>query len=284
MTPLVLCADDYAMTPGVTAGIRTLLEMEALSATGAMTNRPHWREAAGALAAFRGKADLGLHFNLTCGEPLTSMPRLAPGGELPKLPVILKAGLLGTLPQAEIEAELSAQIDAFEQATGFAPDFIDGHQHVHVLPGVRRALLAVLARLFPGQKPYLRDPADRFGAIRARGRHAAKAMLLAGLAGPFGAKMRAEGFKTNAGFAGYSAFNPSDDYAADFATYLISPGAAHLVMCHPGHVDEALLRLDPATESRAAELTFFASSAFRDSLAAAGMQLARFAESRPAKV
>lgn len=279
MTPFTLCADDYAMTPAVTRGILTLLEAERLSATGAMTNRPHWQVAARELAVFHGRVDLGVHLNLTCGAPLTAMPRLAPGGELPKLPVILRMGVLGRLPLDEIEAEIIAQIEAFAQATGHAPDFIDGHQHVHTLPGVRRALLGALTRLFPDAKPYIRDPADSVSAIRARKRHAMKATLLAGLAAPFGKGMRAAGFATNAGFAGYSAFNPRDEYGADFARYLIAPGARHLVMCHPGFVDDELLRLDPATESRPLEVAYLASPAFADCLAAAGMRLARMSVS-----
>jgi predicted glycoside hydrolase/deacetylase ChbG (UPF0249 family) len=275
MARFTLCADDFAMTPAVTRGILALLERERLSATGTMTNRPHWREAARTLEAFRGKTDLGVHLNLTCGAPLTRMTRLAPGGELPKLPAILRAGVFGALPLDEIEAEVTAQVDAFEQAAGFAPDFIDGHQHVHALPGVRRALLAALKRLFPDAKPYLRDPADRFDAIRKRGRHSPKALLLAGLTRPFGGKMREAGFATNHGFSGYSAFDPNDVYAADFARYLIAPGEKHLVMCHPGEVDDELLRLDPATESRAVEQAFFLSGRFDEICAEAGMTMGR---------
>ena len=140
MARFVLTADDYAMTPAVTRGILACLEAGRITATGAMTNRPHWKSFAPQLGAFEGKADLGLHFNLTCGVPLTAMPRLAPGGELPKLPDILRAGSLRRLPLAEVAGELEAQLSAFEDAMGRMPDFIDGHQHVHAMPGVRRAL------------------------------------------------------------------------------------------------------------------------------------------------
>ncbi len=73
--------------------------------------------------------------------------------------------------------------DAFAQAMGRMPDFIDGHQHVHALPGVRRVLAAVLPTLFPAAKPYLRDPVDRLAAIGARRRHGAKAACLQALPG-----------------------------------------------------------------------------------------------------
>jgi len=39
-----------------------------------------------------------------------------------------------------------AQFDAFAAATGTPPRFVDGHQHVHHLPGVRNVVLDALAR------------------------------------------------------------------------------------------------------------------------------------------
>ncbi|MCU0817927.1 MAG: ChbG/HpnK family deacetylase [Beijerinckiaceae bacterium] len=277
-TRFVLTADDFALTPGVSAGIIDLLEVGRITAAGAMTNRPHWRSNAAAFGQFSGVADLGLHFNLTCGAPLTRMSRLAPAGALPKLPVILRAGVMGSLPAGEIAAELEAQIDAFEQAMGRSPDFIDGHQHVHALPGVRRVLAEVLPRRFPGVKPYLRDPTDAVAAIRARKRHGAKAMLLASLARPFGARMRSLGFDLNQGFSGYSRFEANGDYAGDFARYLVACGPRPLIMCHPGFVDDELRGLDPATGSRETEMGFFLSPRLDEICAAAGMRPARFSE------
>lgn len=275
MVPLVLCADDYAMTPAVSRGILALLETGRITATGAMTNRPSWPEAAPALRVFAGKADLGVHLSLTCGEALTAGEGWTASRAQPKLPALLARAVAGALPLDAIMREIEAQLDAFEQAMGMRPDFIDGHQHVHALPGIRRALLAVLVRRYPGREPWIRDPGDRPAAIRARGRFARKARLLALLAGPFGRRMAGTGFRLNQGFAGYSGFDPAGDYGGDFASYLVAPGPAHLVMCHPGEVDDALRTLDPATESRLTELAFFRSDRFSETCAAAGMRLAR---------
>ncbi|MCZ8375069.1 MAG: ChbG/HpnK family deacetylase [Beijerinckiaceae bacterium] len=277
MVPLVLCADDYAMTPAVSRGILALLEAGRMTATGAMTNRPSWPEAARDLRAMAGTADLGVHLSLTCGEALTAGEGWTENRAQPKLPALLARAVAGALPLDAIMREIEAQLDAFEQAMGMRPDFIDGHQHVHALPGIRRALLAVLARRYPGREPWIRDPGDSPAAIRARGRFARKARLLALLAGPFSRRMAEAGFRLNRGFAGYSAFDPAADYGADFASYLVAPGPAHLVMCHPGEVDDALRALDPATDSRLTELAFFRSDRFSEICAAAGMQLARMA-------
>ncbi len=276
MTSFVLCADDYAMTPSVSRGILALLEAGRITATGAMTNRPSWLLAARDLAPLAGQADLGVHLSLTCGESLTAGTGWTRNRAQPKLTALLARALAGRLPIAAIEAEIDAQLDAFEQAMGRLPDFVDGHQHVHALPGIRRALLAVLARRYPGREPWIRDPGDAPAAIRARARFSRKAQLLAWLAGPFGTQLVAAGFRLNRGFAGYSGFDPNADYGADFASYLIAPGARHLVMCHPGAVDDELRALDPATESRLTEMAFFRSGQFGEICAAAGLAPGRF--------
>ena len=81
--PVILCADDFAMTRGISEGILALAEANRLSATCAMVNMPHWPSQAAAAVALRDRFALGLHLNLTFGAPLGAMPLLAPGGEFP---------------------------------------------------------------------------------------------------------------------------------------------------------------------------------------------------------
>ncbi len=101
------------------------------------------------------------------------MPLLAPGGDLPSIGEIAKGALSRRLPVEEIAIEIEAQLDAFEQATDRRPDFIDGHQHVHGLAGVRRALLAVLRERYArGPKPWLRDPRTACPDRQATAQHA----------------------------------------------------------------------------------------------------------------
>jgi chitin disaccharide deacetylase len=274
-TGFTLIADDYAMTPGVSRGILRLLEAGRLSGTGAMTNRPHWKGWSGALATHADNAWIGLHLNLTLGAPLTPMPLLAPGGQLPTIGTLAKGALLDRLPLEEIAEEIRAQIDAFEQAMGRGPDFIDGHQHAHGLPGIRDLLLAEAATRYAARegRPWLRDSADRAFRIIRRGAHTRKAFAVSFVSAGFGKAARAAGFQTNDGFAGFSAFDPLADLTADMASYLTSPGARHLVMIHPGEVDDELRGLDPAVESRAAEQAFLLSDAFQAIQHVAGQRL-----------
>ncbi|WP_294536349.1 ChbG/HpnK family deacetylase [uncultured Rhodoblastus sp.] len=274
-TTFALCADDFGLSPAVSDGILQALAAGRLTATSAMTTQGHWPQAARDFRALAPQADLGLHFNLTLGAPLGEMPGFAPGGAFPAMNAIVPAAWRGGLPRAEIRDELRRQIDAFEDAHGAPPDFVDGHQHVHVLPGIAEDLIAELSRRNLAGKIWLRDSADRPRRIFSRGKHWGKALTVAALARGFRAKARAAGFVLNDGFSGFSDFDPQGDYAADFVSFLRSPGTRPLIMCHPGHVDEELARLDPVTQSRETELAFLLSERFAEVLAAANAGLGR---------
>lgn len=249
----ILCADDFALTDGVSRSILALLEGGKLSAAGAMTNRPHWKRLAADFGAHGTRADLGLHLNLTCAAPLGAMPRLAASGVLPQLGTLARGALASAAARREIAAELARQLDSFEDALGRAPAFLDGHQHIHVLPGVRDAVLAALKERYPPGTVYLRDPADKARAIKARGVSVGKALVIAGLARGLAAAAGKSGIPVNHGFSGVSPFDPARDFGADLARFLIQPGPAHLVMCHPGFIDDELATLDPVVATRPVE-------------------------------
>ena len=283
MTRLVLCADDFALSDGVSRAIVALADAGRISATGAMTNRPHWRLWSREIAALAGRIDIGVHLNLPLGEPLAPMPLLCPSGSFPALGVVMRAALLSGEVRAEIGAETARQIDAFEQAMGRRPDFLDGHQHVHAMPGVRRPVIRELVSRSARKRaaddhawphmPYVRDPSDAIAAIRARGVAVRKALLISGLAAGFGAAVRAAGLATNHGFSGVSSFDPARDFAADMRRFGMMPGERHLVMCHPGHVDDTLRQLDPVVESRETEFAVLSEGRWSE-----GYQLVRFAD------
>lgn len=277
MFRFILCADDYAFSPAVSQGILTALAAGRLSATGVMTTRPFWPQAAQALHQHAGTADIGLHLNLTVGAPLTSMLHLAPDGRLPALRPLLALAQAGRLPEAEIQREIEAQLDAFAAGMQRTPDFVDGHQHIQLLPGIRSCLFASLTRRGLAGKTYLRDSSDRLGAIVRRGAQIPKALYVARLARGFAREAAALGFATNVGFAGFSGFDPRADQTRAFGRFLVAPGPRHLVMCHPGHVDDELKGLDPVTGAREAELRFLLSDAFPALLARHGAALAGFA-------
>lgn len=251
--PVILCADDYAMTAGVSRGILELARARRLSATSALVTLERWADDAKPVAGVRDCIAVGLHIDLTLGKPLGPMPSLAPEARFPSLRQILMRALAGRINREEIAAEVTRQLDRFEAATGFPPDHVDGHQHVHALPAIRSGVLTALARRFPSGGPLVRDPADSISAIRERGLATGKSMVISLLSSGFGAAARARGFAVNDSFAGTSPFKEGQPYGKELDAAFSAGGRRHLVMCHPGHVDPELTRLDPVVARRAEE-------------------------------
>ena len=273
-----LCADDFALSPGVSRGILEALSAGCVSATSVMTTRPSWPMGACELRLFKAKADIGLHLNLTLGRPLGTMPAFAASGRLPEIHKVIRAAWKNQLPEVEIGQEISRQFDSFREHFGAAPAFVDGHQHVQILPQIRSLLFACLEQRGLSGKIWVRTSADRPLRILRRGGEVAKALGIAWLARGFAREAAARGFPANDGFAGFSAFDPGQDYATGFANYLQVPGRRHLIMCHPGYCDEELVAMDPVTLSRERELNFLLSPAFTDMLATKGARLARLSD------
>jgi predicted glycoside hydrolase/deacetylase ChbG (UPF0249 family) len=145
---LALCADDFGWAPAADRGILKLAQAGRLTDVSCLVNGPRWpqagRDLAGLAVVRQGRVRTGLHVNLTEGRPLS--PELAAlWPQFPSLESLIVDAHLRRLPVAALRAELQSQFDAYVQARGRAPNHVDGHQHVHHLPQVREALLALLA-------------------------------------------------------------------------------------------------------------------------------------------
>lgn len=259
---VVLCADDYGLTEGVSRGILELAEAGRISATSAIATMPDWPRLGPALRPFRGRIGIGLHLNFTAAAPLGALPRLAPEGRLPALAGLLRAALTGGLDPREIRAEIDRQLDTFTEAYGGPPDFLDGHQHVHVLPVIRPALLEALRKRGLRGRLWLRDPSDGVRPILRREVSARKALIVKSLALGFRRAARAGGFDTNEGFSGFSPFQAETPPERVFGQALRELGPRPLVMAHPGYADESLRALDPEVDSRPKEFAYLKSDAF----------------------
>lgn len=274
--PLILCADDYGLAPGVDRGILELLAAGRLSAVSCMTATPHWPEAAARLGPWRDRIDLGLHLTLTDQEPAGSAPHLAPDGRLPSLGRLARTLLRDPAARAEAAEQLARQLEAFERALGRPPDHIDGHQHVHVLPGVREAVIEAARRIAAHRPIYLRSTFEPPLATLGRGGERRKALVLAVLGLGLHRRAARSGIPTNDSFRGASRFAPGPQCREEFRRFFSGAGERPLVMCHPGRVDAELARRDPLTERREDEFAYLASDAFLYDLAEAGVFLARF--------
>ncbi len=274
---LILCADDYALAPGVSRGILRLIERGRLTATSCMTVSRFWPEHSGWLKPHADTADVGIHLTLTALRPLGPMPQLCPDGRFPDIRDLTVASWLGRLDRGEIAAELARQLDAFEQHFGRPPALVDGHQHVHQLPVVRDAVLELWKRRLSDSGAWLRLTDEPMSAVFARGVERTKAAIISVLGHAFGRMVRAQKLPANDSFTGVHDFSGRVPYGQMFERFLARAGDRHLVMCHPGYVDDDLKSVDDVTAAREEELAFFESAAFPEMVARHGLVLARFA-------
>ena len=253
---ILLCADDYGVAPGVGRAIRDLAQRGRLSAVSCMTLWPGFEAEARLLAPLADGIDLGLHLTLTSERSLARFAIQA---------------CLRTLDTGAVAAALRAQLAAFAAGFGRPPDFIDGHQHVHLLPGVRQRVIEEASRL----GAYLRVTDEPLAAI-ARTRVApAKAVLLSLLGRPLAREARRRAIRSNRGFRGARSFAEPGPFRELFRRMVAGVAPGTLVMCHPGLVDAELEARDSLTRPREEEYRYFAGSDFPADLAAAELKLVR---------
>ncbi|MEZ5658113.1 MAG: ChbG/HpnK family deacetylase [Burkholderiaceae bacterium] len=228
-TPICVCADDFGLHAGVNKAVLSLVALGRVNAVSVMVGAPASREGVDALNALVACArpDIGLHLDLT-QHPIGSSSRRSLGG------------LIATCriwpAERRVRAEITAQLDRFEDMIGRAPDFVDGHQHVHQLPGVREVLLGELSARY-GNRPWIRH-------TRGPQRACADESLLSRLktwvierTGANGLAREAcrKGFALNARLLGVYGFDTDDEgFLRLLGQWLAIAHEGDLLMCHPG--------------------------------------------------
>jgi predicted glycoside hydrolase/deacetylase ChbG (UPF0249 family) len=268
-----LCADDYGMTPAVDAAIRDLIGRGRINATSVMVASQNFsQDQAVALAvAAAARAAIGLHVTLTAPfRPLSSGFAPLRGGTFLPLSAMAGRALVRSLTPALLDAEIAAQFSAFRAAFGRTPDFVDGHQHIHVFPQIRQAVLRAVRQNAP--QAWLRQ-CGRPAAAR-KGLADPKGLILDALSAKLRRLAAQNGVRTNPAFAGTYAFHADADYAKLFPGFLDALPDGSVVMCHPGKVDAELRRLDPVTDLREREYAYFLGESFPQLLSARGYALA----------
>jgi predicted glycoside hydrolase/deacetylase ChbG (UPF0249 family) len=257
-----LCADDYGISPAVDAGIRELILRGRLNATSVMMAAPHLSadevDALEQLNSGEKRAAIGLHVTLTGPfQPMShGFAPLREGRFLPHQKK-MRGGILRQLEPELLSIEIATQLRAFIDTFGHLPDFVDGHQHVHLVPQVRGALLKVVAEIAP--TAWVRQCGRARGARRMRD---TKALTLDVLSLGFKSAAHRLGVATNPAFAGAYDFGTKTSFAKIFPRFLEGMPDGGLVMCHPGHVDAELEALDPLTDQREREFAYFNSDEF----------------------
>jgi predicted glycoside hydrolase/deacetylase ChbG (UPF0249 family) len=270
-----LCADDYGISPAVNAGIRELIAGGRLNATSVMMAAPHLdgdeAPALQRLNANGKRAAIGLHVTLTGPfKPMSAGYAPKRDGAFLPLAETMRTAVARRLRVDMLTVEIATQIEAFKKVFGTLPDFVDGHQHVHLFPQVRDAFLKTVAEIAP--TAWVRQ-CGRANSLRRI--HDRKALVLDILSMAFRRRVERQGLATNPAFAGAYNFSPKAKFAKIFPRFLAGLPDGGLVMCHPGFVDAQLEKLDPLTTLREHEFAYFNSDAFPEVLAEHGVALAQ---------
>lgn len=268
-----LCADDYGLAPGVNASIRDLIGRGRLNATSVMVVAPSCDAAAAqellALNAPTPRAATGLHFTLTGPFlPISENYRPLKAGHFFGVSRTLLKAWRRRLDPAVLAREADAQILRFIDLFGRPPDFVDGHQHVHLFPMVREAVIAATRRHAPNAWLRQCGNPDRSPPIADP-----KGVLIDRLSRRFRDLAHAQGIPVNPAFAGTYTYSARADFGALLPRFLDGLPSGAVVMCHPGTLDAELVRLDPLTDLREREYAFLKSDAFAALLAKTGVSL-----------
>jgi chitin disaccharide deacetylase len=225
LKPLIVCADDFGIEPGVDAAIVELAQAGRLSATGCLVTAERFSKAAPLLSGL--PVDIGLHLNFT--EFLGLPGFYNPLGKLIALTYMRR------ISRSQVRAQINAQLDLFEQHVKRFPDFVDGHLHVHQFPVIREELLGVLTERFGRKMPWLRDtrPTQMSHVLPFMQRFKAHVI------GALGARSLVRqatrvGAIVNDGFMGaYDFSRPHPPYLAMLAEWLKHARINSVLMTHP---------------------------------------------------
>ena len=275
---IVLCADDYGLSGGVCDAIEELVVAARLSATSAMTGIPAWRRRG---EGFRSlvkahPCDVGLHLTLTGQRSITKAHGISKDGMLPSIGQLTRQAFTGTLPLPAVRDELRAQLDAFEDVWGGPPDYVDGHQHAHLLPAIRRAVIEEIELRYPPGSVWLRSCTEPVAAAFQRRVGLSKALTIGAFGLGLSASAARRGIPSNDSFRGLYDFSDRVPYREIFRASLQGTGERILMHCHPGRVDDELRAIDPLLEPRERELAYLASNECGEDLLASGVTPSRF--------
>ncbi len=142
---LVVNADDAGADAARNRGILRSVREGIVRSASLLVTHPAATEFARESKALP-QLSVGLHWNLTEGEPMVPGARSlsGPDGRFLGKQELLRRARLGLLEPREAEQELEAQWVRVEELLGKPPAHLDGHNHAHLFPGAAEAVARVV--------------------------------------------------------------------------------------------------------------------------------------------
>jgi len=258
---IIICVDDFGISPGVSKGILKLAEKKRISATSVMVCYDDWKQEAKPLIDFQNQIDIGLHFTLTGALPLSD-PKEIPSlvnsdGNFVSLGQFIKKCILRNIDPNEVKKEFYKQFDRFVEFFGFTPHYIDGHHNVHQYAIVDQALLEALKEKFKGQKYYVRNTSVSFEKAIRQGSSFLKIFPITLWGTPYKSLLESNGIRTNSSFMGIYDWRRPELFGQNFKRFLrMSSFENGIIMTHPGLPDDVLKKRDGFNNGREMEFDF----------------------------
>jgi len=251
MRQLIVNADDFGLTEAVSSGILDAHREGIVTSTTLMANGGAF-DAAVSMSRRAPRLGIGVHLNLSAGEPVSPALRIPSlidrSGRLHLNPGrLLRALVARQVNLADVESELRRQISKILSA-GILPTHLDGHKHVHVLPGVSDVVIR-LAQEFsirsircpqevaPNLATLLRSGNPRPAVVK----QCLVGRIVSGFARGFKAKLAKAGLLSPAHFCGLSQTGFLHTQSILDMLGRLPDGISEL-MCHPGYLDAELVR------------------------------------------
>lgn len=150
---IIFNADDFGITDLVSESIIYLFENSALKSTTIMINLLTDKTLLKLLNFLKNhnlsEYSIGLHFNLTCGNPVTkNISKISSlvnsNGNFLKFEELISNFSSNKIILEHIEIELKSQIELFKQKLNMLPSHCDSHKHIHFLPQIFPIFCSVL--------------------------------------------------------------------------------------------------------------------------------------------
>ena len=284
MKNLIVNADDLGWTPGVNRGIVEAFRNGIVTSTSLLANGAAF--AGGVeMARAAGGLGVGVHLNLTDGAPVTGRESvtslLNKQGEFAGGPesLLLRRASRGLLLK-EVEREWNAQIQKVRDA-GIEPTHLDGHKHVHMLPGLFEIALRLAKRHGIGAIRVSLEASSLRAALSSGANRRAGVVMKQGVQAR-GLKLLARDAREQAERAGIAAADyfcgiaQTGELTREGVTKFLKslPEGTTELMCHPGYADTALQNTATRLQdSRQTELEILTDTAIRNLVASQGIRL-----------
>jgi predicted glycoside hydrolase/deacetylase ChbG (UPF0249 family) len=281
---LIVNADDLGWTAGVNRGILEAFHHGIVTSTSLLANGTAFIDGVGTARSAPGLG-VGVHLNLTDGPPVadreTVTGLLTDGGEFSGSPesLLLRLTRRGVFLE-EVETEWDAQIRKVMD-TRITPTHLDGHKHVHMLPGLFEIALKLAKRHGIGAIRVSLETSSLRAALSSGSQKHSGMVMKQGVRAR-GLKLLARDAREQAERAGISSTNyfggiaQTGELTREGVTQFMKclPDGTTELMCHPGYADAALQKTTTRLQdSRQTELEILTDTGIRNLVASLGIRL-----------